>query len=392
MSKTVKRVILDDIWAIGRNESWFSDMAKLGLHLQKIRGGFAHFEKGEPKDIKYRIDVLKHAPTIDQLDFYQDCGWTLAAVYKNFYIFSSPEDSGSPELHTDPAEQSYTLGDLDRLLKRNVVIVIFAVLLMAAMILGMYLISEWPVLLMVEGDILQQTLLLTVELYVCFTVIRNYFAVRTLKQALSEGRSINHKEDWKKARLMNGGISALFLLTAVLCIILPIYDMVAWKEVALPEEAVNLQVVRLAEIEDDPRLTRDEYITEDGLDFNNQVVYDWSPLAPVQHEVREHGLMKGEMWEDLSGEYSPSITSKYYRLLIPKMAESLLQDLTQRYVYDPDDVVREAVFKGFDKVYISEKNQMTQVFAIRGREVFYFRYIGWKTAEDILPLLENKKN
>lgn len=36
MSKTVRKFMPDDIWHLGRSESWFSDMAKNGLHLRKV--------------------------------------------------------------------------------------------------------------------------------------------------------------------------------------------------------------------------------------------------------------------------------------------------------------------------------------------------------------------
>ncbi|ATW23513.1 DUF2812 domain-containing protein [Candidatus Formimonas warabiya] len=53
MSKTVRRFMQDDIWNLGRNESWFSDMAKKGLHLRRIGLFFATFEKAEPQKTKF---------------------------------------------------------------------------------------------------------------------------------------------------------------------------------------------------------------------------------------------------------------------------------------------------------------------------------------------------
>jgi len=109
MSKIIKKWILDDSWAIGRNESWFSDMAKRGLHLKKIGRQFAHFEKGEVKQTEYRVDVFNEPPIDEQLQIYKECGWNLVTKNREFYIFSSSDPSCTIELHTDPAEQSYTL-------------------------------------------------------------------------------------------------------------------------------------------------------------------------------------------------------------------------------------------------------------------------------------------
>lgn len=56
MTKIVHKMLLGDLWRIGEYESWFSDMAREGLHLKKTGYLFAYFEKGEPEDIRYRIE------------------------------------------------------------------------------------------------------------------------------------------------------------------------------------------------------------------------------------------------------------------------------------------------------------------------------------------------
>ena len=86
MGKLVKRLILDDMYALGRNESWFADMAKKGLHLKRFGRFFVHFEKGEPKETTYRIDIIKEKPSRERLDVYHDCGWDLVANNGEFYI------------------------------------------------------------------------------------------------------------------------------------------------------------------------------------------------------------------------------------------------------------------------------------------------------------------
>lgn len=65
----------DDIFHIGRTESWFSVMARKGLHLEKLGLFFITFEKGEPRNTKYRIDILGGNPSEEQLNVYRACGW-----------------------------------------------------------------------------------------------------------------------------------------------------------------------------------------------------------------------------------------------------------------------------------------------------------------------------
>lgn len=69
MSKSVKKFMPGDLWDFGKNESWFSDMALKGLHLQSIGSWFAVFEKGQPQKTKYRIEVLEESPLRSSLNY-----------------------------------------------------------------------------------------------------------------------------------------------------------------------------------------------------------------------------------------------------------------------------------------------------------------------------------
>lgn len=53
--KVVLKLRPSNYWRIGEHESWFSDMAKEGLHLRKVGSMFVHFIKEEPKETRYRI-------------------------------------------------------------------------------------------------------------------------------------------------------------------------------------------------------------------------------------------------------------------------------------------------------------------------------------------------
>ena len=78
---------------------------------------------------------------------------------------------------------------------------------------------------------------------------------------------------------------------------------------------MTYRFVRLADIEQNPALVRDEPYMIDNVDWGNRYTYDWSLLAPVQYETDENGIVPGEMWEDGSGEYSPSIKQGFISLV-----------------------------------------------------------------------------
>lgn len=391
MGKVVRKFLLDDAWSIGKNESWFSDMASKGLHLKSIGRVFAKFEKGEPRKTKYRIDVLYKKPSQEQLDIYKDYGWDFVAASGNFYIFSSPESSNFPELHTDPEEQGYTLLDLDRRLRNNLIIISAAMLLFFGMMFSVFFLDSRPYLSMVEGPLLQQILLVVVEAHVLFTVIRNFAAVRKLRKSLLEGNPVNHKESWQKSRFINGTIGIFFITIALFSAFIPWIGIIKSEDYTLPETGDELPVIRLAEIEQNPALLRKVIYNSKGVDWGNRVSYDWSLLAPAQYEMNEHGIVNSEMWDDKSGEYSPSINTQFYRLTFPQMAPGLIQDLIKRYVYEPDVKLRQIENTPFDLMYVTEDETKKQIFASFENKVIYIRYFGKRDIEHIVSIVSERQ-
>jgi hypothetical protein len=76
MSKVTRKLRPSDYWRIGEHESWFEDMANEGLHLKRMGLHFAQFNRGEPRKIRYRIDVSSNKGiTLEQKQMYAESGW-----------------------------------------------------------------------------------------------------------------------------------------------------------------------------------------------------------------------------------------------------------------------------------------------------------------------------
>ncbi len=390
MGKLVKRLMLDDIYAIGRNESWFSAMAKQGLHLKKFGTIFVYFEKSEPRKTRYRIDYIKGKPSPEQLEVYRDCGWDFVAKNGDFSIFSAPEDSCVAELHTDTIEQGFSLLELNKRLRNNLIIISIAMLWFFGMTASIYIFNDEPFLFMIKGQFVQQMLLIIVELYVFYTVIRNYVVVRRLKESLFQGREINHHEDYRGARLLGGILTAIYLPLALITVFIPFIDIARSKDYTLPEADANLPVIRLGEIEKDAGLMRKTGYQDNNVDWENRVSSDWSLLAPVQYKIDENGIIEDEMWDDQSGIYSPSITTRYYQLTFGSMAENLTADLIHRYIYRDDVEVREVNHSGLDKAYIAEEGTRKHIFAYSANQVIHITYYGKEKVEGIVPLIPQR--
>ncbi len=387
MGKIVKKILIEDSWQISRNESWFSDMAAKGLHLKSIGRLFAVFEKGEPREIKYCTAILDKSPSQQEINSCKAGGWELAASRGKFYFFSSEQSDNELASYMDMTKQKDTICSIERQLKKNLILVSILMLVFFGIMFSILFRNDKPFLSMITGGLIQQILLVAVELYVFYTVIRNFIWIRTLRKSLLEGKRIFYKVNWKKHRLLNSVIRSLFLIIALFMIVIPILHMIKSESYTLPEAKTDLSIIRLAEIEQNPELKREVFYNSRGVDWGNRVSYDWSFLAPIQLATNEHGIVSDVMWKDNSGEYSPSIHTQFYQLTFNKMTNGLLRDLMKQYLYEPDIVPRQIENTSFDQIYVAIDDTKKQIFASWENKVIYIRYQGNKDIDDIIAII-----
>ena len=81
-------------FAIGETEKYYSDMAAKGWQLVKRGVTFSKFEKTEPKQMRYRVEVASarflEERTIpdEQIAVYEECGWEYVTGYNYIHVFS----------------------------------------------------------------------------------------------------------------------------------------------------------------------------------------------------------------------------------------------------------------------------------------------------------------
>jgi hypothetical protein len=393
MTKTVYKLRPRDYWRIGEHESWFTDMAAKGFHLKKMGLHFVKFVKGEPKKMKYRIDLsIKKKITLEQIQMYEESGWDYVTSSKFFHVFSSPVEINAPELHTDPAEQSYALKELDKKLAINAAIVAVGTILMIGMLYAIWFLDGTPTLVMVNGIAIQQTVLTIYLGYSAFSSLQATISIRALRKNLNEGKPIDHHAPWKKYHRLHSMITFLFTVVVGLSAIFPFLQLVKSETKTLPETNLDLPIVRLVDVEQNPDLVRgeSEYM-EDNVDWANRYSYDWSPIAPVQYETNENGVVPGKMWKDGSGEYSPSITTWVYQLSVPSMTDNLLSDLVKRFKYNNSikDFV-ETKHPDFDLLIVHSEEESKEVFASKGKAVILVRYYGYADINFVIENIEEK--
>ncbi len=395
MNKTVLKLRPSDYWRIGEHESWFQDMAAKGFHLKKVGLYFAKFVKGEPKKMRYRIDVsMKKKISPEQIQMYAENGWDYVTSYQFFQVFSSPDELGAPELHTVPTKQSHTLEGLEKKLTMNASIVAVSMLLMIGMLASIWFLNGTPTFVLVEGGVIQLTILTIFIGNLAYTSLQAAFSIRSLRKDLLQGKPIDHHAPWKKHYRFNSIIAFLFTMVVGLSAIVPFVQLIKGDTKTLPEVSQDLPIVRLYDIEKNPALVRGESsYMRDGVDWDNRYTYNWSPMAPVQYESDERGIVPGTMWEDGSGEYSPSIHTRVYQLSVPAMADNLISDIIKRYSYEysKGDFV-EIEHPDFDLLIVHERDESKEVFAAKGKAVMHVRYHGYADINSVIENIEKKIN
>ncbi len=377
-----------DKWSLGENESWFSDMAKEGWHLKTFGALFVHFERGEPKETQYRIDTSsnKKMSTADK-EMFQEAGWRHVTKLGEFNVFSSPTELRAPELHTDPAEQAYTLENLARKMKRNTIAASIIGTLSLALMISIWFIDKTPTLRFVTGDFMSAVSILFL-ITAMFGALLVNLSIHALRKKLLEGIPINHHAAWRKKRRLILAVHGFFIL--LLCVSIPMQwvQIALGKQQTLPIESGDLPIVRLADIEQDPTLVREEHFMKNELDMLNRFSYNWSPIAPLQYESSERGIVPGQLWPGGDVTYSPGLRTEVYRLNIPSLSEKLLADLVRRHIYDGEAVELESDV--FDRLFIQEREGSQEFFAAKGIAVMYVAYYGYADTAIILQQIEEK--
>lgn len=381
MSKTIRKMLMGDIWRIGEHESWFSDMSKEGWHLKKIGALFVYFEQGQPKDTHYRIDTSSNKKmSVEDKEMFQEVGWEHITRFGEFNVFSSPAELQTSELHTDPVEQSYTLKGFSKRIRMNTITTIIFSMLGIAIFSSLWFFDRTPSLTIIEGDFTPMVAILT-YIFTAYTMLQANFSIRKLRKTLQEGSSIDHNAPWKKKRRMTFVIYGFLFALYSAIISMLLVQITLDKPQTLPVESDALPIVRLAEIEQNSNLVRDEHYEEESLDWLNQYTYNWSLFAPLQYT-------SNEFWQDEKEVYSPSLRTQVYKLNFPSMKENLLADLTQESSYRADVIKLESDV--FEVLFIRQEDEFKEVFAAKGKGVIYVSYFGHADMDTILKVVKEK--
>ncbi len=110
------------VYQVDAIESWLDDQAKKGLFLTDVRSRLTmDFEKGDPRPVRYRIDVKQNTGTYgekERIADYRELGWEYVCELAGDLDIYRCDDPAAPELNTDEE----TLHEvLDKKLKSQII-------------------------------------------------------------------------------------------------------------------------------------------------------------------------------------------------------------------------------------------------------------------------------
>ena len=376
MRNTVYKLIPVDFVDVDRFEGWAEDMARRGLYLHHLTPFlFAAFQRGEPAPVRYRLEPRGSFWSRESQNYCRSLGWEFVFHVGRWFDLYRNDDPEAPELHTDPVVHSYALDRISRSLRILTAVLVLCFVGELAALLLPYLLSETPVLLLldVSGISTLSMLVLFLLLGVEFRSLGSFFRLRRrLREGIVPGR-----RSWRSSARWYFGLLLFDLVLLAALIATPlVMRSVEWEgELATAERP--FPILELRELEGDPALEAvPSPITLEifGYDSHNYVRRNWSLLAPGQYEVDQR--LTG------SGDYEPRLDMLWYRLSLPCLASPLLDDLITRYSdlrYAPEHyTVTEPELPGFDRAVLVQDNRWPgqELFLQAGNVVIYLDYSG----------------
>lgn len=185
-------------------ESWLEDMARRGLYLKKFRPLFCTFERGEPGEVRYRLEphrrVLDDELPQSMLELYEQFGWDCVDEVNRSMLIFSTRNPDAPELHTDPELQETQWRKLYKSARNGFVANLLLALALLAFTGYLLLGKGTPVLSLVEDSILPLVLL---ELWVIAQLMVSIPDLSLLSAAvrrLKEGVPLEHRAVYPRRR------------------------------------------------------------------------------------------------------------------------------------------------------------------------------------------------
>ena len=213
--------------------------------------------------------------------------------------------------------------------------------------------------------------------------ILNYRKLNKLKIRLKAGVAVVHGVEYKSKKYRYFTQLFLPLLLVVLMFYMNHYaDEQRWEK-NLSEYAGKRPTISITALEASPDFSIEYGDSEIGGNIS-YIAYNWSQLASATYIIEERGKVKGQMWADGSGTYSPSMEAEYFEMrtifLAKVLSEELLERKMDRRFYETVEY-KELYDTPFDQATLVSSKETQMLFAREGKKVIYQKYYGNESLE-----------
>lgn len=186
MKDRIRKLIYIEPLDMDHFEGWLEEMARKGLLFERMSYWGVVFRRGEPADLRYRLEPAGRLWTRESKDYCRELGWDyLGQAGQYFELYANP-DPEAPELNSDPVVQSYALDLLSKWLRWYLVLT----LLLAA---ALFIVLTQQA----EISIFPNLCLLVFDLVVLAQEIRTYVSFFRLRRQLREGMPPQRDGSWR---------------------------------------------------------------------------------------------------------------------------------------------------------------------------------------------------
>lgn len=296
-------------------ENWLTECSEQGLHFAQYVPlplfPYWRFACGEPQTLRYRLEPIQRkgpqSPDPEQTAYYRACGWDYrGSIGRLFHVYAAG-DPASPELHTDPVSQSFTLEILARRCRWDLY------LLLGLLALEVLVTFAYPLLTPGSGALTRlftggyrlAPFVTPVILLLLYALYRSgYTRFRRLRQQLEAGIPMEHRDKHYKERSIRLAVLVLILINMFLR---PVSLITAGD----PVEPHQLSDVPLFSL-DAPRESDGCRITEHTFVLSRRLTVQCTGYLPNAPEAG-------------------ALTLRYtcYGMRLPFFASPLLEDLAQ---------------------------------------------------------------
>lgn len=278
------------VYEIEKSEKRYESMAEKGWFLYRQGGKLEYYRKGEPQKLQYRIEYcpVKAFEGIqdlseEQIDFYEDCGWTLVSEQRGIYVFAAPKEMEPIELYSDPKEQIRMLKSVHHYIGSfaSVFICCFAGSIVGKSLSGQQSLLSWEAFHCIDWIWLCTASLLV---YVIWEDCYAAYRCRQLIRRVKKGKPIHHLPGERQSKhRMAKAVKAVLMALAGMLAAGSAVMLLRVTETPLSEAGDDRPYLLAGELYEGERTEKDIF----GREAENTVT--WAPaLTADYYEVSEY--------------------------------------------------------------------------------------------------------